>query len=106
MQSTRFLLISLFLLIPISSQASEESTTSIEGLQVKITRNLDKVDIQHNGKALTIMRNQDTKNTINPGFAKTSRKCPPFCVQPMIPAPGVETIDELQLLDYQNRVIT
>ena len=29
-----------------------------------------------------IMRNQDNTNK-NPAFAKTSRPCPPFCIQPM-----------------------
>lgn len=83
--------------------ASEETDTSSNGLTVKITRSIETVEINHNNKPLTIMRNQDTQNLINPGFAKTSRKCPPFCIQPMTPAPGVETIDELQMLDYLKR---
>ncbi|RVT86828.1 rhodanese-like domain-containing protein [Rhodobacteraceae bacterium CCMM004] len=32
-------------------------------------------------------------------WARTSRACPPFCIQPMAPADGVETIGELELLD-------
>lgn len=103
MKPATYLLTSLFLLMPSIGFADETSSSKSNGLQVKITRSLETVDIQHNGKALTIMRNQDTKNNIKPGFAKTSRKCPPFCVQPMTPAPGVETIDELQLLDYLKR---
>lgn len=95
--------LSLMLLVPAIGLAQESSTTQNDGLKVKITRSLEKVEIQHNGKPLTILRNQDTKHTINPGFAKTSRECPPFCVQPMTPAPGVETIDELQMLDYLKR---
>jgi 3-mercaptopyruvate sulfurtransferase SseA len=30
----------------------------------------------------------------------TSRKCPPFCIQPATLAPGVETIGEVEMLDY------
>ena len=40
----------------------------------------------------------------NPAFAKTSRKCPPFCIQPSTLAPGVETIGEVELIDYVKRM--
>ncbi len=47
-----------------------------------------------------ISRNQDNKATIHPAFAKTSRPCPPFCIQPMHPfAPAnVETVSELDII--------
>ncbi len=47
-----------------------------------------------------ISRNQDNKANIHPAFAKTSRPCPPFCIQPTSPfAPAaVETITELDML--------
>ena len=41
---------------------------------------------------------------VKPAFAKTSRKCPPFCIQPMTLAPGVETIGEVELIDYVRRL--
>jgi rhodanese-related sulfurtransferase len=46
------------------------------------------------------MRNQDLEATIDPAYAKTSRKCPPFCIQPMQVAPGVTTVGEIELLDF------
>ena len=49
---------------------------------------------------VTVMRNQDQNATINPSFAKTSRKCPPFCIQPQQVAPGVTTIGELELVNF------
>jgi rhodanese-related sulfurtransferase len=58
------------------------------------------VAVKHNGKDATISRNQDNKNTVNPAFAKTSRPCPPFCIQPAVLAPGVETIAEVEMIDY------
>jgi rhodanese-related sulfurtransferase len=47
-----------------------------------------------------ISRNQDNKATIDPAFAKTSRPCPPFCIQPTQPfAPAaVETVTELDVI--------
>jgi rhodanese-related sulfurtransferase len=50
------------------------------------------------------MRNQDQANTVSAVYAKTSRKCPPFCVQPMHLAPGVETIGELEVIEYVRRM--
>ena len=47
-----------------------------------------------------IMRNQDQNATINPSFAKTSRKCPPFCIQPQQVAPGVTTVGELEMVNF------
>jgi rhodanese-related sulfurtransferase len=47
-----------------------------------------------------ISRNQDNANKINPAFAKTSRKCPPFCIQPTNPfAPSqIEMVTELDVI--------
>jgi rhodanese-related sulfurtransferase len=73
-------------------------------MTVKITPDIAAVEVVHNGKKITIQRNQDENHTVNPDFAKTSRKCPPFCVQPYSLAAGVETIGELEVLDYLSRI--
>ena len=73
-------------------------------MTVRITPDIPSVEVIHNGKKITIQRNQDENHTVNPDFAKTSRKCPPFCVQPYSLAPGVETIGELEVLDYLSRM--
>lgn len=80
--------------------------TADEEIAVKITANIPSVDVMHEGEKVTIKRNQDQKNTVNPSYAKTSRKCPPFCIQPATLAPGVETIGEIELLDYLARMAT
>lgn len=46
-----------------------------------------------------IMRNQDAENRLDSDWARTSRACPPFCIQPFNPAEGVTTIGELELLE-------
>ncbi len=73
-------------------------------LAVGITRSIPKFEGTLNGKPITIMRNQDQSATVNPAFAKTSRKCPPFCVQPIQLAPGVETIGEVELIGYVEKM--
>jgi rhodanese-related sulfurtransferase len=79
------------------------SGTSL-ALDVNITADLPSVQVLHNGQEITIMRNQNQDNRINPTFAKTSRKCPPFCIQPIEIAPGVRTIGELEMLDYLKKM--
>jgi rhodanese-related sulfurtransferase len=50
------------------------------------------------------MRDQNQKATVNPDFAKTSRKCTPFCINPMQLAPGVETLGEVEVLAYLDKM--
>lgn len=69
-------------------------------MAVKITPDIGEVTVMNHGKKVTISRNQDQNNTVNPAFAKTSRKCPPFCIQPAVLAPGVETIAEVEMIHY------
>ncbi|MEE8342788.1 MAG: rhodanese-like domain-containing protein [Gammaproteobacteria bacterium] len=79
-------------------------TGSAEEIAVKITPDIDKVVVKHAGKKVTIMRNQDQTATVPAGFAKTSRKCPPFCIQVAKLAPGVDTIGEVEMLDYLKKM--
>ena len=75
-----------------------------EKAKVGITGSISSVSVMHNGKKMSIMRNQNQKNIINPAFAKTSRKCPPFCIQPIKLAPGVETLGEVEVINYLDRL--
>ena len=74
------------------------------GDPVGITPDLMSVTVMHNGVATEIVRNQDNANTVNPAFGKTSRKCPPFCIQPITLAPGVETIGEREIIAYAKQM--
>ncbi len=78
--------------------------SSLRAAEVNITPEIESVTIRHGDQAVNVMRNQNQTNTVNPAFAKTSRKCPPFCIQPASLAPGVETIAEIEMLDYLRRM--
>ncbi len=80
------------------------TSASAGDVAVKITPKMASADVKHNGKAVTIMRNQNEKNTINPAFAKTSRKCPPFCIRPFNIAEGVTTVGELEVIDFAQKM--
>jgi rhodanese-related sulfurtransferase len=75
-------------------------TTISHAANVNITAEIESVSVQHGESQVVIKRNQDLNNTINPAFAKTSRQCPPSCIQPASLSIGVETIAELEVLDY------
>ncbi len=69
-------------------------------LDIKISEDIDSVEVMHNGIPVTVQRIQNQENQLTGGFTKTSRKCPPFCIQPMHPAPGVTTVAELEVLKF------
>ena len=69
-----------------------------------ISGGLDSVDVVHKGKPVTIRRSEERDAKIPEAFAKVSRHCPPFCVQPAKVAQGVETVGELEVLGYLKRI--
>lgn len=86
------------------SRTRSAEPVAAPALEVNITGAVASVDVLHHGRKVTIRRNQDQGNTINPEFAKTSRKCPPFCIQPAELAPGVKTTAELEVLHFLEQV--
>jgi len=72
---------------------------TLMALDVKITKNMESVNINEDGKTVVIKRIQDKRHRLPAEFTKTSRECPPFCVQPMY-IDRVKPIGELELLDY------
>lgn len=66
---------------------------------------LPEVRFTTNGKRYIIDRIQNENHELTGGFAKTSRKRPPFCIHPMEAMPGVTTVGKLELLEFlKNRV--
>jgi rhodanese-related sulfurtransferase len=71
---------------------------------VNISETVKSVEVLHQGKRVKIERNPDPENTIDPDYSLTSRPCPPYCIQPIQLAPGVETIGELEMLEYLKKL--
>ena len=87
-------------LLAAAAAAILAAPAAADEVAVKITADLAAVEVMHGGEKVVIQRNQDEANTVNPAFAKTSRKCPPFCIQPTRLAPGVDTIGEDEVIRY------
>ena len=54
----------------------------------------------HEGRSVKVQRVQDPNYELKGYFAKTARKCPPFCIQPITPSAGVQAIGEVELFDF------
>jgi rhodanese-related sulfurtransferase len=89
------------LLIGLVSGLAAAPVTFAEGN--KIAPMIESVQVVHNGQPVTIQRGHDPQAHLPEFFQKTERGCPPFCVQPMVAVPGVDTIGELEMLEYLQR---
>jgi len=68
--------------------------------EVNIKEGLPYLDIDIDGETVRIERIQDTKHKLTNSYTKTSRPAPPFSIQPYEPIKGIETISELDVLDF------
>ncbi len=93
MQTDKFLiltkLLSIFLIL-----------TSLNGVEVNIRKGLPYVDVDINGESVRIERIQDTKHKLKNSYTKTSRPAPPFTIQAYQPIKGINTIGELDVIDF------
>lgn len=76
------------------------AATSALAEEVQITAEIPFIEITIGGETVYIERIQDTENRLDDEFTKTSRACPPFCIQPAEVAEGVRTIAELEVLSF------
>ena len=65
---------------------------------VGLTKDMMSATVETPSGAIVIERIQDNEHKVDEEWALTSRACPPFCIQPNEPAPGVTTIGELELI--------
>lgn len=82
-------------------------TTAAQAVDVKLDTERDSVDVIHKDGVIKVIRIQDTGHRIAGGFTKTSRKCPPFCIQPMVPTPGIQPVGEIDIFNFmENELIS
>lgn len=67
---------------------------------VNIRPDMMSVTVETPDGPVEISRIQDNDNMLEGEWARTSRPCPSFCIQPMVPAPGVTPIGELEMLEF------
>jgi len=74
--------------------------TPLTALEVNILPDLPYVDVDVDGKPIRIQRIQDTKHKLTNSYSKTSRPAPPFSIQAFQPIKGIETVSELDVIDF------
>lgn len=74
-------------------------------LQVKISEDKPYSVVNHGNELVKVQRIQDTSHLIDGSFAKTSRPCPPFCVNPLNIADGVATVAELEVVRFMETAL-
>ena len=91
----------LFILSSLLTILSAES----ENVIVKITDKIPYTSVSDSGKEVKIERIQDIDNRLTDDYTKTSRACPPFCIQPNKIDPEIKNIAELEIIDFmENKV--
>ncbi|NOZ89797.1 MAG: rhodanese-like domain-containing protein [Epsilonproteobacteria bacterium] len=90
----RVFIITMFISLLFAQNAKNEHIT------VKITDDMPYVMTTNSGQKIKIERIQDTDNRLTDDYTKTSRACPPFCIQPTKVADGVQNIEEIELLTF------
>lgn len=88
----RYLLATLFAVLLAGVASAEEET-------VYITHGVPSVTVQTPDGPVEISRIPDTENELWGEWSRTSRPCPPFCIQPINAVEGTHLIGELELLD-------
>lgn len=81
------------------------SSSMVAALEVKLDSVRNSVETIHSGQVVEVKRVQDQKYTIKGGFSKTSRKCPPFCIQPTQVDDDVRTVSEMDIFDFMEKQI-
>ncbi|WP_368185266.1 rhodanese-like domain-containing protein [Aestuariibius sp. HNIBRBA575] len=81
-------------------------STSVSAQEVNITTFKEQSTFVLNGQSFSIERDQNQDHMLTGEFSRTSRACPPFCIQPMQAAAGVETVGELEVLDFLEDVVS
>ncbi|SFV65692.1 hypothetical protein MNB_SV-12-229 [hydrothermal vent metagenome] len=79
--------------------------TTLSAVEVNIKKGLPFVDVDINGEAVRIERIQDTSNKLKNSYTKTSRPAPPFTIQPFEPIKGIETVTELDVIDFISKEV-
>lgn len=81
-----------------STQAFSEGTSKF----VQALPGVKSIEMNLNGEEFTLMRNQTAGNKISPLYETTNRGT----AQPMILAKGVETVGELEFIDFMKKAQT
>ena len=82
------------------------TVSAVQAQDVRITTFKTESTFSLNGTTFSITRDQNPNAVLEGEFARTSRACPPNCLQPMVIADGVKTLGELEVLRFLETTTT
>src|SRR5699024_6195230 len=82
-----------------ASAPAQNVPAEAQAPRVSITAGMPEAGYSTDKGEFTVSRDQTPGAKLTDDWALIGRDCPPFCIQPMHPAPGVTTIGELELID-------
>lgn len=72
---------------------------------VQITKDIPYIYTTDSGKKIKVERIQDIDNRLTDDYTKTSRACPPFCIQPTKINTDIKNFAEVEIINFmQNKV--
>jgi rhodanese-related sulfurtransferase len=95
------IVVSLFWSMGASSQGAEENRAPPreDGI-IPLYQGKPFLHVVHQGRSVKVQRVQDPDYQLHGYFAKTGRRCPPFCLQPMQVDPRVKAIGEIEVFRF------
>jgi rhodanese-related sulfurtransferase len=81
---------------------AEEGRLKVGGSSefVPLTKGKPYLYVIHEGSSVKVQRIQDPNYELSGYYAKTIRKCPPFCIQPITPDPRVKVVGEVEVFNF------
>lgn len=80
--------------------AQAEDELQVGGDFIPLVKGKPYLHVIHEGRSIKVQRVQDPDYELKGYFAKTARKCPPFCIQPILPATDVAVIGEVEVFEF------
>jgi len=91
--------------IILATAVSVSFSAYAKDVSVKITKDKSYSTVHADGELIKISRIQDTSHVIDGSFSKTSRPCPPFCINPLSLDDRVKTVAELEVIKFMETVM-
>ena len=99
-QIIRFTTCLVVLCASVSQARSDELKIGNAGDFIPLTPDKPYLHVMHDGRSIKVQRAQDPDYQLQGYFAKSVRKCPPFCIQPITPDARVQVVGEIELFEF------
>jgi rhodanese-related sulfurtransferase len=90
----------LFFIVVSLSGTWVGSASAAEEYQIPLYSGKPYLHVMHEGRSVKVQRVQDPDYQLRGYYAKTGRKCPPFCIRPEQVDPRVKTVGEIELFHF------